>query len=699
MRVAIDNLIAEKEHGGMLSAAKALLEGLARIDQTNEYIVITGRPKEYRALANALNIRIQPVKLRTWRGILIQHQLVLPEVLRKIQPDILHVPAFSAPIGWNGPLVLTVHDLAFLKVPDQSSLYARLYWQYLLRESVGRAQRIIAISEQTRNELVTYWGVKTERITVIHHAIRASLCHTDISYQEIQAMRHRYGGRYLLHTGRIMPRKNVGKLIEAFELVAPRFEDLHLVLTGGTGHRGAEVLQKIKSSFNRERIHLAGWLPDEDLGPLYAGAEALVFPSRHEGFGLPTIEAMACGTPVIASHEAASIEIAGDAVVRVDCSSASTLADAIAQVLTDTSLRERLITLGRARAASFTPEACATATLRVYQEVLDSYNSSNRQIVSNSSFSGMEEHPKVSVVVPVTRPELGTLALDSIHRQHYAGEIETIVVEACDSSLAQDWSITPVNRGPVRYPGKARNLGASHATGDVLLFLDDDCTVEEDWAERNVQALKQPEIGVVGARIRGKSRTFFARCTDFTNFGDFQHGRSMDIPVAAASMAIPRKLFHAIRGFDETKRSSEDMDLCYRVQQLGYRTVYQPDIIVTHNHRRDTLGKILRHNYAHGRESGLTAKLPYQSLGLKNRLLSSVRFPPLFLLLLPLIAIAATARIVIMNVRTNQEVLLYVPFILLAKLVYEFGVFRRLLSPAATMTGTTPLTGEKGRRT
>ncbi len=152
MRVAIDNLTSEKEHGGMFSAAKALLEGLARIDQTNEYIVITGRPKEYRALANVPNIRIQPVKLRTWRGLLIQHQLVLPDILGKIQPDILHVPAFAAPIGWNGPLVLTVHDLAFLKVPEQSSLYARLYWKYLLRESVGRAQRIIAISEQTRSD-------------------------------------------------------------------------------------------------------------------------------------------------------------------------------------------------------------------------------------------------------------------------------------------------------------------------------------------------------------------------------------------------------------------------------------------------------------------------------------------------------------------------------------------------------------------
>jgi len=377
MRIAIDLLVAEKERGGLLTAAIALLEGLKRIDQTNEYIIITGRPREYLSFTSAPNIRTYTVKLWTWRGILIQHQLLLPDILRKIQPDVLHVPAFSAPIGWNGPLVVTVHDLAFLTVPDQSSLYARLYWKYLLHESVRRAQRIIAISERTRTELISSWNVESERIRLIHNALRPALRYTDISSGEILAMRQRYGGRYLLHVGRIMPRKNIGVLIEAFDLVAARFEDLHLVLTGGTGHDSAEILQKIKASPYRERIHLAGWVSDKELGAIYAGAEVLVFPSRHEGFGLPTVEAMACGTPVIASPEAASGEVAGDAVVRVDCSDPASLADAIARLLGDNGLRDRLIQLGKAQAAAFTIEACASATLAVYRDVLHNGASSD----------------------------------------------------------------------------------------------------------------------------------------------------------------------------------------------------------------------------------------------------------------------------------------------------------------------------------
>jgi glycosyltransferase involved in cell wall biosynthesis len=377
MRIAIDLLVAEKDRGGLLTAAIALLEGLKRVDQINEYIIITGRPREYLSLNSAPNIRTYAVKLWTWRGILIQHQLLLPDILRKIQPDILHVPAFSAPIGWNGPLVLTVHDLAFLTMPDQSSLYARLYWKYLLHESVRRAQCIIAISEQTRTELISSWNVEAERMRLIHNALRPSLRYTDISPGEILAARQRYGGRYLLHVGRIMPRKNVGVLIEAFDAVAPRFEDLHLVLTGGTGHDSADILQKMKASPYRERMHLAGWVTDKDLGAIYAGAEALVFPSRHEGFGLPTIEAMACGTPVIASPEAASVEVAGDAVVGVDCSNPAPLADAIARVLTDKALRDRLIQLGKAQAAAFTIEACASATLAVYSDVLHNDASSD----------------------------------------------------------------------------------------------------------------------------------------------------------------------------------------------------------------------------------------------------------------------------------------------------------------------------------
>lgn len=370
MRVAIDLLIAEKEPGGMLFATQALLAGLARIDKENEYIVITSQPRAYQDVTTASSIHLYPVKLRTWRGILIQHQLKLPDILKKLKPDVLHVPAFAAPIGWHGPLVLTVHDLAFLKVPQQSSLYARLYWQHMLRESVQRAQQIIAISEQTREELHTYWSVDPARIQVIHNALRPSLRPDCIAPGDVALMHQRYGERYLLHIGRIMPRKNVRLLIAAFQLLAARFPDLCLVLAGGTGYDSEEELQQIAASPYCARIHLAGWVPEEQVGALYRGAEMLVFPSKHEGFGLPMLEAMACGIPVVASTEAASMEIVGNAVLRADCSTAETLSLTITELLTDRALRNGLITRGLTQILPFTIERSAYATRLVYQKAL-----------------------------------------------------------------------------------------------------------------------------------------------------------------------------------------------------------------------------------------------------------------------------------------------------------------------------------------
>lgn len=680
MRVAIDLLMIEKQFGGMFFATHALLEGLARVDHTNEYILITGRPQEYQQVASVPNIHIHPVKLRSWRGLMIRHQLILPDILRKLQPDVLHVPAFAAPIGWHGPLVLTIHDLAFLKVPDQSSLYARLYWQYLLHESSRRAQRIIAISEQTRDELISYWAIAPERIRLVHNALRPSLVKTDLSADEVQMVRQQYGARYLLHPGRIMPRKNIEKLVEAFELLAARFDDVHLVLTGGAGYGSKDVVQQIARSPYRARIHQLGWVSDHELGVLYAGASVLVFPSKHEGFGLPIIEAMACGTPVVASPEAASLEIAGEAVIRADCSSASTLAEAIVPVLTDETLRADLIQRGRVQVQAFTIEECAKATIRVYQEALGMDELPLPPIEAEQGPDKAEASPSVSIIVPASRLELASQTLVSLSRQCYAGKLEIIVVGALAPELAQRWPVIPVNPGCIYEPGKARNIGVAHATGEVLLFLDDDCTVTADWVERNVQALRQARVGVVGARIRGKSHAFFARCVDFTNFGYYQHERMMDGPVASASMGVWRPVFHLVGGFDETLRSGEDMDLCYRVQKHGYRTVYQPDIVITHDHRRDTLGTLLRYNYTHGLVGGLHTKIQHRNMGLKNRLLASVRHPGLFLLLLPLIALLATMRIMVLNMRENPRVLLYAPFILLGKLAYEFGIFRNMLA-------------------
>jgi glycosyltransferase involved in cell wall biosynthesis len=168
-----------------------------------------------------------------------------------------------------------------------------------------------------------------------------------------------------------MPRKNVEVLIQAFEILAPRFPDLLLVLTGGAGYGSEDVLRYIASSSYLSRIHPVGWISDQELKQLYQGASMLVTPSRYEGFGLPALEAMLCGTPVIASLEAASPEIVGEAVMHTNCSEADPLASSIEQLLTNDALRQRLSYLGRIQASSFTGTACAEKTLNVYRQVAD----------------------------------------------------------------------------------------------------------------------------------------------------------------------------------------------------------------------------------------------------------------------------------------------------------------------------------------
>ncbi len=373
MRIAIDLLIAEKEPGGMLFAAQALLEGLIDIGSDHEYVLITAQPQAYQALlarARTTTIRIYPVRLYSRRALLIQHQLWLPDILRQIRPDLLHVPTFVAPIGWHGPLVITVHDLAFLYAEQSMPLHIRLYWQHLLHESARRAQCVIAVSEKTRAELIRYWSIEDKRIVLVPNALRSTLSRVHITTEQMALLRQQYGQRYLLHVGRIVPHKNVEMLVAAFQLLAAQYPDVHLVLVGGYAPGAESVRNLIASSPYRERIHQVGWATEHYLSMLYTAAHMLVFPSLHEGFGLPTLEAMVFGLPVIVNVEAISQEVGGDAPLRVDCRQPAKLAEAIMQVLTDTPLRERLIQLGQQHVQRYSREECARATCAVYHHAV-----------------------------------------------------------------------------------------------------------------------------------------------------------------------------------------------------------------------------------------------------------------------------------------------------------------------------------------
>lgn len=286
--------------------------------------------------------------------------------------------------------------------------------------------------------------------------------------------------------------------------------------------------------------------------------------------------------------------------------------------------------------------------------------------------------PQVSVIIPFTRPDQTKVVLDKLMQQTCPAT-EIVLVGANSGIFADQYPVRAVETAPIYYPGIARNIGARSATGTYLLFLDDDCEPAPDWIEQNVQALKAPDIAAVGGQIRGKSKAFFARCVDFSRFGFSQSNKAAFTWVCSASLGVKRVAFEEVQGFNEELRSEEDIDFCFRLEQAGYKTLYQPEIKVLHAHRRATFSALMRYSYFYGRVSGLYVKCLYARKSLRNRLLTSVQHPLLYPLAMFPIALGATLNLLRLNIKEYPAVLFYTPFIFLSKIATHIGIWFWLL--------------------
>jgi GT2 family glycosyltransferase len=285
--------------------------------------------------------------------------------------------------------------------------------------------------------------------------------------------------------------------------------------------------------------------------------------------------------------------------------------------------------------------------------------------------------PRVSVVMPFSKPDVAVVALEKLAQQTYPAELtEIIVVGQHSSALAERWPIEAIETDPIFYPGEARNIGARAASGEYFLFLDDDCEPALDWIEQCVQELQQPTIGAVGGQIKGKSRAFFAQCVDFSSFAFSQVSRRMETPVCSASLGVKRQAFEDAQGFNEQLRSGEDIDFCYRLMKMGYKTVYQPAIKVLHNHRREKFGVLMRYSYFYGRVKGLSVKLNHREMSKRNLMLVMFQNPLLYFLMIVPVSLGITSTIVRLNAHEYPRVLLYAPFIFLSKVAYHCGIWQ-----------------------
>lgn len=292
--------------------------------------------------------------------------------LRRDPPDVFLSPGVQVPPFVPCPRVATVLDLAYFTFPSNFTFARRVSAKVQTYSALRTADHWLAISESTKKDMMRLLHVPEEKVTVTHlgHSARFRPC---TEPEEIARVRRKYDlpQRYLLYVGRLQPRKNIPRLIDAFLLLRQRRPDLphRLVIAGDKGWMYDGILEKAGASAARQAIQLTGFVAEEDLPVMISAADLLVLVSLWEGFGLPVVEAMACGTAVVSSNTSALAEVVGEAGLQVDPCDTQAIAAALERVLSDDSLREQLRAKGLVRASGFTWENTAKKTLAVLREV------------------------------------------------------------------------------------------------------------------------------------------------------------------------------------------------------------------------------------------------------------------------------------------------------------------------------------------
>lgn len=378
MQIGIDYTAAVRQGGGIGRYTRNLIRALAGLDAENRYTLFVaggwGRGDGLGPWPANFRIRSVPLTDR-WLHILWQRlRLPVPVQVATGPLDLFHSPDFVLPPTGRTPTILTVHDLSFLCVPECFVPAFRRYLEGAVRRAVRRAWRILADSESTRRDLIELLGVEPERVTVLYPGVEPRFRPArDAGVLERVRSRYSLPGRFILGLGTLQPRKNFVGLIDAFvRLLAagdPGLADLHLVIVGGPGWMYDQIAARVIATGLEGRVHLPGFVDDADLPAVYSLASAFAFPSWYEGFGLPLLEAMACGTPVVAADNSSLPEVVGNAGLLVSTGDTDALAGALARLLTDEALRARLVAAGREQAQRFTWERVARQLWETYRSV------------------------------------------------------------------------------------------------------------------------------------------------------------------------------------------------------------------------------------------------------------------------------------------------------------------------------------------
>lgn len=385
MHIAFDARYINDRYHGIGRYAFRLLEALACFSLQRglpySFTVYRGSAPDSRfdwqSLQALPNIRLHPGPSALY---LPTEQLAWARLLRRQPADLFHSPYFVAPLlaPHRLPVIVTVHDLIFDRYPQYMPLaWSRPYYRLLMRLSLRRAAAVAAISQATAQDLAQVYPLAASKIVVTTEGVEAAF-HPPASWQSVTALRQRYKllKPYILCVGARRPHKNLARLVRAFARLDGEFPH-ELIFVGPPDERfpdharqEALRLNSNGSSARAGRVRFLDWAPEADLPLLYAGAELVVLPSLVEGFGLPALEAMACGAPVLVSNSSSLPEVVGEAGLLFDPLDEQALAQRMAQALSDAKLRQSLSQAGLQRARAFTWQQAASQLLDLYARVL-----------------------------------------------------------------------------------------------------------------------------------------------------------------------------------------------------------------------------------------------------------------------------------------------------------------------------------------
>ena len=371
LRIVID--VRHIKDFGIGTYIRNLVAALSDLDQHNKYLLSAFRRDipEFGHLAPNFETVVydEPEKHR-WED------LTYPWFLKSLAPDLVHLPLNDVPLLMRNPYVVTIHDMSSFLFGAQTGIKENLRL-YRFRRGSLRADRVIAVSTATRRDVENLLGIRPDRMRLVYSAPDPNFLKHQSEPASREKLRERFQIQYpfVLYAGRIRPHKNIPRLIEAFAVVRgeleshPVYKDLRLIIIGDEISRNPEVRRAVAQTRTQQVVRFLGFVPFETLKEFYSAASAFAFPSLYEGFGLPPLEAMATGIPVVTSSVSSLPEVVGDAAMIVNPENVFDIARGIREVLVDEGVRSRLIRSGFAQVRQFSWRRTAEQTLEVYREV------------------------------------------------------------------------------------------------------------------------------------------------------------------------------------------------------------------------------------------------------------------------------------------------------------------------------------------